>query len=329
MKYAVIALALLFSNVAVAKESDGLPKNYKLLDRIVAIVDASVVTMFELNRAFAPIMGLGHEILDPKERKQWFDKKRTEVLTEQVNTILVLAEAAKLNLEVRPGRLKAHIDGLLKQNRWTKEQLAQFVRGLGFPTLSSYKEHVEKEMLKGQMINIKVASRSKPSRDDVERVFKRDYYGGNAQDEVHALHILFKIPNLLTPSQIRNLRSRVERVRGMALAEEKTFAELAREFSEDKNAEMGGDLSWFVRGTLDPEFERAAFLLDVGKISDVVRSAFGYHIIKVVRKRKVAIDDAKSIKRRIQMDLELNNRLKGYESWVKELRVYHHVDIRL
>ncbi len=58
------------------------------------------------------------------------------------------------------------------------------------------------------------------------------------------------------------------------------FAELAKEYSEDRSGENGGDLGWFERGRMVPEFEEAAFALKKGEVSEAVQSKFGYHLIK-------------------------------------------------
>ena len=63
------------------------------------------------------------------------------------------------------------------------------------------------------------------------------------------------------------------------------FAELARELSEGPTAPKGGDLGFFTRGQTAPAFEAAAFALEPGDISPVVRSPFGLHVIKVEEKR--------------------------------------------
>jgi parvulin-like peptidyl-prolyl isomerase len=68
-----------------------------------------------------------------------------------------------------------------------------------------------------------------------------------------------------------------------------SFEKIADEVNEDGTKGRGGDLDWFGRGKMDPDFERAAFDLDKGQVSsELVKSSFGYHIIRVDDKRKVA-----------------------------------------
>ncbi|MBM3566376.1 MAG: parvulin peptidyl-prolyl isomerase [Alphaproteobacteria bacterium] len=57
------------------------------------------------------------------------------------------------------------------------------------------------------------------------------------------------------------------------------FADLAAEFSDCPSGQDGGDLGHFGKGAMVPEFEKAAFALDVGKLSDVIETEFGYHLI--------------------------------------------------
>ncbi|MFC4322151.1 peptidylprolyl isomerase [Litchfieldia salsa] len=70
------------------------------------------------------------------------------------------------------------------------------------------------------------------------------------------------------------------------LEEGKTFEELAAEYSSDGSAAQGGELGWFPKGQMVPEFEEAAFTLGKGEVSEPVKSQFGYHIIKVTETKE-------------------------------------------
>ena len=84
------------------------------------------------------------------------------------------------------------------------------------------------------------------------------------------------------------------------------FKELAKKNSTCPSAEKGGDLGWFGRGKMDPEFEKAAFAMKKGETSDVVKSSFGYHIIRLDDRRdpktKTLEQAKKSIERALQKE---------------------------
>ena len=122
----------------------------------------------------------------------------------------------------------------------------------------------------------------------------RDYYDSQpesfVQDEqARARHILFRLPENASPEREQRVRtlaeSVLEKLRGGA-----DFAAVAAEYSEDEGtAEAGGDLGFFPRGLMMPQFEEAAFSLPVGEVSDLVRTALGIHILNVEERTEPGI----------------------------------------
>jgi peptidyl-prolyl cis-trans isomerase D len=101
------------------------------------------------------------------------------------------------------------------------------------------------------------------------------------EEQVRARHILFKLPEEATAEQEAAVRKKAEQVLH-ELRQEGDFAALAQQYSEDMaSREKGGDLGFFSRGQMVKPFEDAAFSLSVGELSDLVRTAFGYHILRL------------------------------------------------
>jgi peptidyl-prolyl cis-trans isomerase C len=90
--------------------------------------------------------------------------------------------------------------------------------------------------------------------------------------EVHAAHILVK--------NDKKAQEVLEKLNGG-----QSFAEMARKYSQCPSAKSGGDLGWFGKNKMVPEFEKAAFEGEKGKVLGPVKTKFGYHIIKVVDKK--------------------------------------------
>src|SRR5712692_8612255 len=102
------------------------------------------------------------------------------------------------------------------------------------------------------------------------------------QNRVHVRHILFKTIGK-TDAEVAEIRKKAEDVLKKSKQGAK-FDDLAKQYSEDTTKDKGGDLGWIVQGQTVPEFEKVAFSLPKGAVSDLVKTQYGFHIIKVLEK---------------------------------------------
>ncbi|MEO6901948.1 MAG: peptidylprolyl isomerase [Bacteroidia bacterium] len=110
-----------------------------------------------------------------------------------------------------------------------------------------------------------------------------------AQGEVHVAHIMIKTEADMTPTDSINAYNKIKEIYGKLKAGAK-FEELAEQFSDDKSsASQGGELPWFGTGRMPVEFETTAFALkNKGDYSDIMKTKYGWHIIKLLDKRGLA-----------------------------------------
>ena len=136
------------------------------------------------------------------------------------------------------------------------------------------------------------------------------YYEDNismyTQDEqVRARHILFKVDPDTSPEDQAKIAEKAASVLERAKKGE-DFAELAKEFSDDTSKSEGGDLGYFSRGSMVKEFENAAFSLKKGEISDLVKTAYGYHIIKVEDVKEGSVKPYAEVRDQIESTMKKN-----------------------
>lgn len=135
----------------------------------------------------------------------------------------------------------------------------------------------------------------------------RNYYQQNLSnyqlpERVRAAHILFKTDGK-SSEEIEKIKSKATEVLNEA-KKGTNFSELAKKYSEDSSVASGGDLGFFGRGAMVAEFEKAAFSLGIGAISDLVKTQFGFHIIKVLEKQPAHIQNLEEVSSLIRPTLQ-------------------------
>ena len=122
------------------------------------------------------------------------------------------------------------------------------------------------------------------SDDDLKKIYDQNIQQYEVPNRVHAEHILF-LTTGKPDAEVTEIQKKAADVLAQAKKKGANFEDLAKKYSEDPGSKTkGGDLGWLLQGQTVPEFEKAAFSLNKGEISGLIRTQYGFHIIKVLDK---------------------------------------------
>ena len=158
----------------------------------------------------------------------------------------------------------------------------------------------------------------------VLKLLERKDEGAFSVQQVRARHILLRTSAALTNEAATR---RLSQFRRDIQAGTKTFEQLARDNSEDGSAAQGGDLGWASAGQYVPEFEEAIAGLDVGGLSEPVVTRFGVHLVQVVDRRQVTLDN-KQQREQARNILREQKFEEAYAEWLRDLRGRAYIELR-
>lgn len=168
----------------------------------------------------------------------------------------------------------------------------------------------------------------KIAREEVAQYYQEHLEDYRKPEEIRARHILIKVAPGASQEVNAGAKKKITDILAQ-IKEGKDFAALAKEYSQGPTAVRGGELGFFARGQMVPAFEKVAFALKVGKVSDIVKTSFGYHIIKLEERKPASVSPLGEVKSTIESNLksqksntlakekaqEIANELTGAEDW--------------
>jgi peptidyl-prolyl cis-trans isomerase SurA len=303
----------------------------ELVDRVAAVVNEEIIPLTEVEQRAAPDLARIATEPDAQKRTQHRQQALKAAVEALIGERLLDSQIRELNVDVTDAEVEAAIDDVKKQNNVTDEaQFEQMLRAAPEAyTLTSYRAFMKKHIAKLKLINLKVRSKVKISDDDLKAEYAR-WSRMEAEDpEVHARHILVQVgPRAPTEEQERAHQKALE-LATEARQPGVDFVELAKKKSEGPSAPDGGDLGFFKRGVMVPEFEKVAFTLKTGEVSEPVRTKFGWHVIKVEERRAGQVKSYDEMKDQLRDKLTRTQLEKYTDHYVQELRDAAVVEVKI
>ncbi|MGL6246137.1 peptidylprolyl isomerase [Pseudomonas sp.] len=242
---------------------------------VAARVNGEVISEFRLERYFAEFLedqgrAVG-SIRNPKAYKQL----RQKALDALIDKELLWQEARKRGVEISDEVVQSQVDQT-RQAIGGAEVFARRLEDAGFDE-ASFIEYTRRE-LAAQQVFADLIQVAEPDEKQVRAFFEEHRAEMNRPEQIQARHILVKVPQGADAATVEAARLRLEEMR-VKIGQGEDFASVARAGSDDASATEGGDLGYFPRGRMMPEFEAAAFALAPGAVSAPVRTPLGWHLI--------------------------------------------------
>ena len=225
-------------------------------------------------------------------------KKSSGQILAEVNGAPITTEDFKKEMETLPPYLRPMTETAegkkeLLDTMVMRELILQKARQDGIDKsqeVADKLEDLKKRVIVEAFLKKQVEAQANLSDADLQKFYDQNKEKFRVGDQVRASHILLK-----TEKEAQDVLAQ--------LKSGASFEELAKKYSIDAAGAKGGDLGWFGKGSMVPEFEKAVFGLKEGQVSGIVKTKFGYHIIKLTGKRAAGIRPFAEVKDQIKAAL--------------------------
>jgi peptidyl-prolyl cis-trans isomerase SurA len=280
MKKYYLSIFTIFSTIALLNGALLAQSRPILIDRVIAVVNDEVITRFELNnQKRAVLTQLRRQNVTPPPDAEL----DAQVLERFINERVQLQHAKENGIRADDETVTAALQNIAQQNKMSMQQFAEALRKDGL-SVEQFREELKNDIVLNRVRDREVDSRVVVTDSEIDAYLATSKLQGALEAEYQLAHILVLVPEQATPEQVETRKKRAEE----ALKQVKggtAFAQVAAVFSDTNDAAQGGALGWRKADRLPTIYAEAAEKLPVGGTSDVLRSANGFHILRVLDKK--------------------------------------------
>jgi peptidyl-prolyl cis-trans isomerase C len=251
---------------------------------VAARVNGEEISQLRLERYFAEYLEDQGRAVASIRSPTAYKQLRKAALDALIDKELLWQEAVKRGVVISDATVQSQVEQT-RQAMGGAQVFAQRLEDAGFDE-AGYLEYTRRD-LAAQQVFAELTKIQAPDEKQVRAFFEEHRAEMNQPEQIQVRHILIKVPQGAEASTVAAARLRLEAMR-KEIGQGADFASVARKGSEDASASQGGDLGYFPRGRMLPEFEAAAFALKPGAISEPVRTAVGWHLIYLENRMEAA-----------------------------------------
>ena len=320
---------------APAKEAAPQVDIWVSLPDVVAVVDGANVTKAEVIQLFMSQLPDGK--VPPFFTAELVKQVAPRLVKAVVSNKLFAKEMAKSKFKATAEQARKFLEAEIKKA--PKQQLDMMVQQLAMQgkTLEQHiRSMAENPVVQNQIARAMFAKETflkgiKVTAQDAEKYYKAHpemfKTPADAPNTIRASHILIMVDEKATEAQKKAALDKINGIKKQLDKNPKLFEALAKTESKCPSGANGGSLGAFGKGQMVPEFEKAAFALKPGQISGVVKTQFGYHLIKLNSKKPAELMPFAELAPEIKEALLQEKRHKAYESKINQLKILYPVDL--
>ncbi|MBF0225269.1 MAG: peptidylprolyl isomerase [Desulfobacterales bacterium] len=291
----------------------------------VAIINGNPIYADKLNIEIDRALNSSKTHKDSLNEEQLYNVK-TKVLNRLIEEELLFQETQKEKITVTDNRVLEEIEKI-KKNFSKPEEYEAILKNLNL-TENDLKLQLKRSISIQELINNKIAKDIKISDEDCKKFYDDNQNMFKRADSVNAMHILVKVDNSATDEDKEKAKKKIEDIQ-KELKAGADFSELAKKYSDCPSGKEGGNLGFFSKGQMVKSFEDAAFNMEIGQVSDIVTTNFGYHLIKVIDKQKEMSVPYEEVKDQLARNLKQEKVSKSVGSYVTELKEKAKIEVFL
>jgi len=311
-----------------------LPCKAELVDRVVAVVNDSVITMSEVDEEGKVYFRKVTETVPAEKLTQMLSKAREDVLNGLIDKALIKQKAKEMNVRVSDSELQRAMDKILLNNNLTPEQF-KIKLDQGGINEKTYRDNLRSQLLQKKLVGLSLHSKIAITDDMILDYYDTHYTQHLKEDEYYLLQIGFTWEDRSTAGLVaaqldqkkQSARERAERVHSLA-RQGNDFKELARKFSDLPSAEDGGDIGVFKKEDMAEDMSRIVTSLKQGEVSDIIETAAGFQFFKLLSAKDQAIvpkTPLESVKKEIENKLYQEKLQQAYKEWITRIKQKAHI----
>jgi peptidyl-prolyl cis-trans isomerase SurA len=297
----------------------------EIIDRILARVNDTVVTQTDMIRMlpiYVQVMGVDPQVLDTADGRRELSQAVLDML---VDGALMLDDASARDLSITDAEVEAY---LVQQQERLSVDAATFAAELDRQgiDIADFREFVRLNLTRLRLVQLDVVAEVEITDDEIAAEIAARYPDGLVDTYISTSHVLVAVPASASADEDAAALATITGLRA-EIAAGRAFEDVAGTVNGDASRGRGGRLGSFRTDELDPDYVRGALELEIGAISEPIRSRFGWHLIRLDAIEHRETTDADSVRARVEYELHDAEASRQEDAWRQRLRSEGYVDV--